>query len=79
VKTIRIECLDEFVIFSERHLRYLVGTFVDHYLTGRYHQGIGGQLIRPPVLAGNDNETAGAIECRSRLSGMLNFCHREAA
>jgi putative transposase len=79
VKTIRTECLDEFVIFGERHLRHLVGTFVDHYLTGRYHQGIGSQLIRPPVLAGNDNGTAGAIECRSRLGGLPNFYHREAA
>jgi len=79
VKTIRTECLDQFVIFGERYLRYLVGTFVDHYLTGRYHQGIGGQLIRPPVSAGNDNGTAGAIECRSRLGGLLNFYYREAA
>jgi putative transposase len=79
VKTIRTECLDEFVIFGERHLRYLVGAFVDHYLTGRYHQGIGGQLIRPPVLACNDNRIAGAIECRSRLGGLLKFYHREAA
>ena len=47
VKTIRTECLDEFVIFGERHLRHLVGTFVDHYLTGRYHQGLGGRLIKP--------------------------------
>jgi hypothetical protein len=45
---------------------------VDHYLTGRHHQGIAGQLIRPPVLTGNDNGTAGAIECLSRLSGLLN-------
>jgi hypothetical protein len=67
VKTIRTECLDEFVIFGERHLRYLVGTFVDHYLTGRYHQGLGGQLIRPPTRASNDNAMLGPIRCRSRL------------
>jgi hypothetical protein len=76
VKTIRTECLDEFVIFGERHLRYLVGTFVDHYLTERFHQGLGGRLIKPPASGSNDN---GAIACRSRLGGLLNFYHREAA
>jgi transposase len=79
VKTIRTECLDEFVIFGERHPPYLVGTFVDHYLTGRYHQGLGGQLIRPPTRASNDNAMLGPIRCRSRLGGLLNHYHRESA
>jgi transposase len=79
VRTIRSECLEHFVIFGERHLRYLVGTFVDHYLTERFHQGLGGQLIRPQVLASNHNGTAGATQCRSRLGGLLNFYYREAA
>jgi hypothetical protein len=79
VKTMRTECLDQFVIFGERHLRYLVGTFVDHYLTGRYHQGLSGQLIRPPLLAGNDNTELGPIRCQSQLGGLLNFYYREAA
>jgi transposase len=79
VRTIRVECLDQFVIFGERHLRYLVGSFVDHYLTGRYHQGLGGQLIRPPTPASNDNGSTGAIQCRSRLGGLLNYYYRDAA
>jgi putative transposase len=79
VKTIRTECLDQFVIFGERHLRYLVGTFVAHYLTERFHQGLGGQLIRPPASASNDNAGLGPIRCRSRLGGLLNFYYREAA
>ena len=79
VKTIRTECLDNFVIFGERHLRYLVGTFVDHYLTGRFHQGLGGQLITPPTLASNDNAELSPIRCRSCLGGLLNYYHREAA
>jgi transposase len=79
VRTIRTECLDQFVIFGERHLRHLVGTFVEYYLTGRYHQGIGGRLVRPQALANKDNGTAGAIRSRSRLGGLLNFYHREAA
>ena len=79
VKTIRTECLDEFVIFGERHLRYLVGTFVEHYLTGRYHQGIGGRIIEPKTSPSNDNAARGPIQCRSRLGGLLNYYYREAA
>ena len=44
VKTIKYECLNQFVIFGERHLRHLVKEFVEHYMTERFHQGIGGQL-----------------------------------
>jgi hypothetical protein len=79
VKTIRTECLDQFVILGERHLRYLVGTFVAHYLTERFHQGLGGQLIRPPASASHDNAGLGPIRCRSGLGGLLNFYYREAA
>jgi transposase len=79
VKTIRTECLEQFVIFGERHLRYLVRTFVEHYLTGRYHQGIGSRIIQPKVSPGNDNGELGPIRCRSRLGGLLNFYYRDAA
>jgi putative transposase len=79
VRTIRTECLGQFVIFGERHLRYLVGSFVEHYLTERFHQGLGGRLVRPQALADNGNGTAGAIRCRSRLGGLLNFYYRKAA
>ena len=79
MKTIRTECLDQFVIFGERHLRYLIGSFVDHYLTGRYHQGIAGRIIQSKTSPSNDNAELGPIRCRSRLGGLLNFYHREAA
>ena len=64
-----------------------------HYHEERFHQGIGGQLIRP--AAGTDNALIGEadhcagdevahsigseIKCRSRLGGLLNFYYREAA
>jgi putative transposase len=83
VRTIRAECLDQFVIFGERHLRYLVREFVAHYHTERFRQGLGGQLVRPPPAPGNDNAEPdsgpGTIRCRSRLGGVLNFYHRDAA
>jgi putative transposase len=41
VKSIEYECLNHFVIFGERHLRYLVNEFVQHYMTEWFHQGLG--------------------------------------
>jgi putative transposase len=81
VKTIRTECLDQFVIFGERHLRYLVKHFIDYYLTERFHQGLDGQLVRPPPAPANTNAApdTGSIRCRSRLGGLLNYYHRDAA
>ncbi len=73
-------CLDEFVIFGERHLLHLVGTFVEHYLTGRYHQGLGGRIIKPTTPPSTDSG-AGlcSIRCRSHLGGLLNYYYRQAA
>ena len=79
VRTVRTECLDHFVIFGERHLRLLLREFAAHYLKERFHQGLGGQLIVPRQVSENDNSATGAIRCRSRLGGLLNFYHREAA
>jgi hypothetical protein len=79
VKTIRNECLDQFVIFGERHLRHLIKEFGEHYLTERHHQGIGSQIIRPKPSPSNDNATLGVVGCRSRLGGLLRYYSREAA
>jgi putative transposase len=79
VKTIRNECLDEFVIFGERHLRHLLHEFCAHYHGERFHQGLGGRLIKPSVSPSNDNAMVGPIQCRWRLGGLLKYYHREAA
>jgi putative transposase len=68
-----------FVIFGESHLRHLLKEFVAHYHTERYHQGIGGRLIRPRTSASNDTEVLGPIQCHSRLGGQLRFYDRQAA
>ena len=79
MKTIKYECLKHFVIFGERHLRHLIKEFVEHYMTVRFHQGIGGQLIKNQVGPTNDNGMDGKIASRSRLGGLLNYYYREAA
>jgi len=79
VRAIRTKCLDHFVIFGERHLRHLLREFCAHYHGERFHQGLGGQLIRPKGSATNDNGTTATSQCRSRLGGLLDFYSRQAA
>ena len=49
---------------------------------GKALKGLGGQLVRPPPAPANDNAEPlsgpGALRCRPRLGGVLNFYHREA-
>lgn len=53
VRSIRRECLDQFVICGEAHLRYLVSTYVAYYNTCRPHQSLNNLPLdgrKPPVL-----------------------------
>ena len=77
VKSIKYECLNNFVFFGERHLRYVIKEYMSHYLEERYHQGLGGRLIRPPAM--DSSQEDGQIRCRRRLGGMLNHYYRAAA
>ena len=47
-----------------------------HYHRERFHQGLDGQLLQKSA---HESRTSGKVVCRSRLGGMLNFYHREAA
>jgi len=42
IGTLKRECLNHFVFFSEGHLRRTAKKFVSYYNTGRSHQGIRG-------------------------------------
>ena len=79
VKTARDECLRHLVLFGERHLRYVLKEFLAHYHRERFHQGLGGQLIERESASASNNRATGKVVCRSRLGGILNFYHREAA
>jgi putative transposase len=79
VRTVREECLNKFVIFGKSHLRHLLSEFEQHYNYERYHQGLGGKLVITKVNAKNDNGCDGEIKTQSRLGGILNFYHRDAA
>ena len=76
VKTARDERLRHFVFFGERHLRYVIKELMAHYHRERFHQALDGQLIEKSA---DEARRSGKVVCRSRLGGMLNFYHREAA
>jgi hypothetical protein len=57
----------------------VIKEFVEHYHTERFHQGLGGQLIKGRPGSANDNGSNGSIVRRSRLGGFLNYYQRGAA
>ncbi|MBO1323466.1 integrase core domain-containing protein [Acanthopleuribacter pedis] len=71
IRSIREECLDQFVIFSRRQLEYLLGEYVTHYHEERPHQGLGNRLI-----SGEQGQSQGKIRRRTRLGGLLSFYDR---
>ena len=76
VRSIKSECLDQMVFFSERSLRYAIAEYLEHYHTERNHQGLESQIIRPEF---DGHSGKGEITSRRRLGGMLNYYHRNAA
>jgi Integrase core domain len=47
VRTAHAECTDRMLIASERHLRVILADYINHYNTGRSHQGEGMGLRAP--------------------------------
>jgi len=75
VLSIKSECLDKMVPLGERHLRHVVGEYVEHYHRERHHQGLASAIITPEETTRVD----GRIRRRERLGGMLNHDYLEAA
>jgi putative transposase len=80
-QSLRVECLDHFLVCGERHLHQLVSSYVAHYLEERPHQGLGNV---PLSEAGDDAPRVlkfptGKVKCRERLGGLLKHYYREAA
>jgi len=76
MRAVKEECLGRMIFFGERSLREAAASFLDHFHRERNHQGIGNRLITPEAAVGR---TAGEIECRERLGGMLRYYYRKAA
>lgn len=61
-------------MLGQRHLLRAIAEFIAHYHAERNHQGLDDELIQP---LGRRTRT-GAVRCRQRMGGMLNYCYRAA-
>ena len=73
VRSIKSECLNKIIIFGERHLRYCIEQYVEHYHTSRPHAGLNHDMIDPVPLG------KGKIIRHEKLGGLLKSWRREAA
>ncbi|HEX5446920.1 MAG TPA: integrase core domain-containing protein [Pirellulales bacterium] len=76
MRSIKDECLSRMIFFGGASLRKAVNQYLEHYHLERDHQGLEHKLIEPGAEVG---QTAGTIECRERLGGILRYYHRKAA
>ena len=77
IGTLRRECLDRMLIWSERHLRTVLGETVNWYNRVRVHQGIHG-IPRPDPKSGPALPTGGRLVSVPVLNG-LHHDYRLAA
>ena len=71
VGTIKRECLNHFIVFGERHLRYLINEYVAHYNTTRPHSSMGNMPLELSLT-----KNAGEIKCRTKLGGIIKNYYR---
>jgi transposase InsO family protein len=76
VRSIKASCLERLILFGESSLRTAVQNFIAHYHSERNHQGLGNRLIQPDP---DHLVNTGAVQCRERLGGRLNYYYRIAA
>jgi len=64
--------MNRMLIFGEKHLRYCIENYIEHYHQERAHQSLDNKIIAPP------QQGSGKIECHERLGGLLEFYRRAA-
>jgi putative transposase len=82
VQRTKHEVLNHFLVFGERHLRYIRKSWLQYYHFYRPHQGLGNVLLderdkTPPDLS--DTVPLGKITCHESLGGLLMHFERKAA
>jgi putative transposase len=61
--SVRRECLDHFLILSERHLHRVMKEYQEYFNQARPHQGIGQRIPCQPMLEPKPEMTAELISC----------------
>ena len=80
IQTLKVECLDKFVIVAQRHLNYVCREFTAHYNRERPHEP---RSHLPPACETPPEPvktlSARDIVCTTRLGGLLRSYERRAA
>ena len=76
MRSLKEECLERMIFFGESSLRKATTEFLAHYHGERNHQGLDNRLIHADAEVGR---TAGLVQCRKRLDGMLRYYYWAAA
>src|SRR4051794_16014940 len=71
-------CLDKFIAYDPVQLDYLIREYDEHYHTERPHQLNGNERLcaGPPTATA---DSAGEVDCREQLGGVLRHYYRAAA
>ncbi len=76
VRSIKHECMDQLVLFSERSLRRVMSEYIESCNGERLHEGMGDQLLPDLYAFTNDD---GEVTCRERLGRLVRSYYRQAA
>ncbi len=79
IETIKLECLNKFIVFGRRHLDHLTASFSDYY---NYHRSHIERDHLPPIrdLPGDvEKLTLHELEVRSHVGGLVKSFTRKAA
>jgi len=75
VRSVREEGLDQIIVLSGRHLRYVLKEYAEYFMKRRPHQGLKQQI--PDNREGPPG--TGCVRSRHVLGGLINDYYREAA
>jgi putative transposase len=78
-QTLRVECLDHFVVCGEKHLRFLVTEFLEHYHDERPHQSLDNVPPCRPSEKILPFEKTHPVHRTERLGGFLKHYSRKFA
>ena len=73
--SIKSECINKMILFGEKHVRYVVSQYVEHFLRERPHRVLGRRIIEPETPMPIEGE----VLCHERLGGLLKTYYRKVA
>lgn len=79
VRSIKHECLNHLILIGESSVRRAIEQCLEYYHSERNHQGLDNLIPFPGPEYEQSASGQGRVVKSSRLGGLLNYYHREAA